>query len=1285
MTQLDPIRMPLPSSSPRRAGRHAALLLLALALGACGQPAAPVADAPATTAPVAAQPPAAPAPAPVPATRPLGGVYEIHFQNIGGQNIGGQGDAAPSSSVQLIDPKLGTLALRDVADSAVSFQPVGVDTFLVGGVRHIRAVYRVTNNSGASIEHLSFVPLDTDGPAGNTPTPTVGSTYFKDLLTYGNTDASNRATALTPVTGKVFSAAQGAAVTDPEATPYTALDTTPLSPTAPNGLTVAGRAGSAWRSPAALAPGASTNVTFAVDLNTATPTSDPFSFSVVVTVADDANTPPSIAGASSAGLNIPASSPAATPAAYVSSALGDSSDPASTSGLNFTVSDTESAASALTVTASSSDSTVATAALSGSGAARTVTLTPLKVGKADITLIVSDGALSSSYVIRYAVSKASSTPATTLYHTGESNASSAIAVDANYMLVADDEYNALKLYPRGGSGVAVSSFDFSAQLALPDAANPEVDLEASTRIGNRLFWLGSHSNSKSGNARPNRYRLFATDLSGSGAASTLSYVGRYDNLKTDLIAWDNSNGHGLGAKYLGLEASGAVGVIPEAAGGAGFNIEGLSMAPGSTTTAYLGFRAPNEPTTARTKALIVPVTNFSSLVTGAAQATFDTPILLDLGGRAIRELKCDASGCLILAGPATGGSNFALYSWSGNRADAPQLRNDLTALATDSEGSLESIVELPGSDLKTSAADGASLRLLSDNGDTVYYGDGLTAKDLDQNVTASFSSPNVRNWQKFRSDTVALGSAQTCTVNSVTVTPSSPSVNIGGTTPFSAAVTTTPAGCPVVVTFASSDASKATVNPQTGVATGVAAGSSNITATAQGYGTAAVTSGPATLTVNGAQDFGLTLGAPSPASFTTGTGGTATASLSLNAQNGYSGTPSYVVNSSPSGITGSVSGTTVNLTIPSSLAAGSYSVSVTGTDGSLSRTSNLVTVTVNAVSVPNVVVYRVGAGGTGSAAPSSAATPVFLDTFSGTAQSQTAPVNTVNLPTTVVGSNRALTASGSATSEGLISRSADGKFIILTGYDAAVGTTGVGSTVSTTVNRVIGRVDASNTINTTTALTDASTGNNVRSATSNDGTSFYIVGGAGGVRYATLGATTSTQITTASTNNRQVGIFGGKLYFSSGSGTNTYRGINTLATNLPTSASTESRLPGLTDSTNPNSYAFFFADLSGSVAGLDTLYVADSTSSGVGGIQKFSYDGTNWTSKGNIDAASVYYGLTGFVNGGNVTLWATGNGTKLVTVTDSSGYNANNNGTVTTLATAATNTAFRGVALAPNP
>jgi len=132
-------------------------------------------------------------------------------------------------------------------------------------------------------------------------------------------------------------------------------------------------------------------------------------------------------------------------------------------------------------------------------------------------------------------------------------------------------------------------------LNLP-TSNDEVDMEAMAMNvvngTNRIYWLGSHSNSKSGNVHPNRFRLFATRVNGSGTGSppySLTYIGRYDQLRTDICNWDRNNLHGLGSNYFGLVASTNNGFSSEDV--AGFNIEGLCFAPDGTT-AYIGFRAP---------------------------------------------------------------------------------------------------------------------------------------------------------------------------------------------------------------------------------------------------------------------------------------------------------------------------------------------------------------------------------------------------------------------------------------------------------------------------------------------------------------------------------------------------------------------------------------------------------------------------------------------------------------------------------------------------------------------
>lgn len=326
----------------------------------------------------------------------------------------------------------------------------------------------------------------------------------------------------------------------------------------------------------------------------------------------------------------------------------------------------------------------------------------------------------------------------------------------------------------------------------------------------------------------------------------------------------------------------------------------------------------------------------------------------------------------------------------------------------------------------------------------------------------------------------------------------------------------------------------------------------------------------------------------------------------------------------------------------------------------------------------NLVIYRVG---TGAAALTNAATPVFLDEY---ATSGGSAVQSIALPTTAtVSGNRALTASGTATSEGLLTRSVDGQYLVMAGYNATSGTgsgTLTGST-SATINRVIGRVDGTGAVDTTTALTDAISGGNPRGATSTNGTDLWISGtsGGGGIRYAAFGATASTALSATPTNLRATNIFNGQLYISSQTGA--FR-LSTVGTGTPTTAGqTITNLPGYpTATTSP--YGFFFADLNAGVPGVDTVYVADDNATSSGGIQKYSLVAGSWVANGSISSTAGLRGLTGVVSGSNVTLYATSPG-NLLTLTDTTGYNTNITGTLTSIATAPANTAFRGVAFAP--
>lgn len=441
------------------------------------------------------------------------------------------------------------------------------------------------------------------------------------------------------------------------------------------------------------------------------------------------------------------------PANNVSGVIDGSTDPAANNGINFTIGHATVSSSSLTVEAESSNTSVVpnnsqNLILSGTGDNRNLKIVPDGVGYATITITVSYLNEERSIDFEYAASAASNTQ-TSRYHTGMSDASTAVAQGSDHMFVANDEdigaeAGPIYLYDRYESGLPITKFNFTDDLDL--VGNREVDIEASTRIGNRIFWLSSHGNNKDGDCRPNRRRLFATDVSGSGVNSTLSFVGYYDDLREDLIAWDEVDDHGKGEDYYGLKDSAYCtptgGVPPKSESANGFNIEGLVMSPDGDD-AYICFRAPISPVSARTKALIVPIVDFETWFNDGSPSgspTFGNPIELDLGGRGIRSIdKNDADEYLIVAGSygTTGAAphDFRLYSWTGSPYDDPELDpSDLSDLISEG-GSIESIVKMPAPML-----DG-DVQFLLDNGTSDWYNDLKESKFLPYPT-----------FQKYRSD-----------------------------------------------------------------------------------------------------------------------------------------------------------------------------------------------------------------------------------------------------------------------------------------------------------------------------------------------------------------------------------------------------------------------------------------------------------------------------------------------------------------------------------------------------
>jgi hypothetical protein len=184
----------------------------------------------------------------------------------------------------------------------------------------------------------------------------------------------------------------------------------------------------------------------------------------------------------------------------------------------------------------------------------------------------------------------------------------------------------------------------------------EADLEGAARIGNTVYWIGSHGRNKAGKRQISREVLFGTEVFLEGEKVKIRAVGKpYHKLLDDLI---------LSAALSKYELDDASSLAPKAPGG--LNIEGLAATPDGKL--LIGFRNPIR----KKLALIVPLVNPADVLTGR-RARFGAPLELDLGGLGIRDMVYlpHAQQYLVLAGPFGPGKG-RIYTWSGQASDAPK-------------------------------------------------------------------------------------------------------------------------------------------------------------------------------------------------------------------------------------------------------------------------------------------------------------------------------------------------------------------------------------------------------------------------------------------------------------------------------------------------------------------------------------------------------------------------------------------------------------------------------------
>jgi hypothetical protein len=298
-------------------------------------------------------------------------------------------------------------------------------------------------------------------------------------------------------------------------------------------------------------------------------------------------------------------------------------------------------------------------------------------------------------------------------HTGICDASAAVFLkrgDTRF-LVADDEdqhQTKLRLYDAAADGPPLSEFSLDNKAVRADDEEPEIDIEGSSWLGDRIFWIGSHSRSKNGKTRPSRQRLFATNYDGSRLAITgQPYCSLIRDLKENF-------GMSLDKK------------VPPKEGG--LSIEGLS-GTAKEGELLIAFRSP----LVKRKALLISLRNPEAIVDSEAPAEFGEPVLLDLGGLGVRSIDYwpERKAYYLLAGPSgDGGGQFQLFRWSGSVSTSPEPIEavDFAAMGIGDDEAPEALLIEP---------DSSTVYILFDEGNRVV--NGQKCKDAEEQSFRSMS------------------------------------------------------------------------------------------------------------------------------------------------------------------------------------------------------------------------------------------------------------------------------------------------------------------------------------------------------------------------------------------------------------------------------------------------------------------------------------------------------------------------------------------------------------------
>lgn len=314
----------------------------------------------------------------------------------------------------------------------------------------------------------------------------------------------------------------------------------------------------------------------------------------------------------------------------------------------------------------------------------------------------------------------------------------------------------------------------------------------------------------------------------------------------------------------------------------------------------------------------------------------------------------------------------------------------------------------------------------------------------------------------------------------------------------------------------------------------------------------------------------------------------------------------------------------------------------------------------------NFVVIQAG---TGTGSLSGNGNPVFLKEYTpggSTGYSMTVPSTGTN----------ALIIAGNATSEGMLTLSSNGKYLVLAGYNApATNTTPLAASASSVINRAISTVDMNGNYSLAAVSNTFYSAGNIRGGISDGIGNFWSAGSNQGTNYFG-NVSTPTTVQSVTVNTRAIQTFSNNMYLSTGSGT---PGIYQIGSGMPV-VSGQTLTPVIvtagTGTGTASPYAFYFN------ATQTVCYVADDrTPANGGGIQKWVNSGS-WTLAYTINtgAAGARGIVASFTGTTPVLFFTTAEATaNKVCIVNDLGAGS----TPTAIVTASANTIFRGIALAP--